>query len=195
MNIETAMGYLAMLFGVLGSIGLYRQAKLIWRGKSAESVSGVWVITFLAMFVAFLVYGTQKHSFPMEFQGWLRVAFSLPVTVGFFVFGKVNKKHLSLIALYAVLLAGMSHSVLSPWLFTLFSFLGIWSSFVQAYTIKAKRSRGKVAVELQTIYLLAVVCWLVYSVVRHDVPLFTVSAGFILSYSSTIVMWKKYPNL
>lgn len=193
MRIEDIMGYMAVFFGILGSWGLYRQASAIWSNKSAQSVSGTWVITFLAMFTAFLIYGSQQGSFPMKFQGWLRVAFSLPVTIGFLYYGNKSKKDWVLLCAYAILLSGMSFKALSPLLFTTFSFLGVWSSFVQAYTIKQNRSRGKVAVELQLIYLLAIICWLVYSIVRKDVPLIAVSVGFTLSYSSTIIMWFRYP--
>ena len=193
MHTENITGYAAVFFGILGSWGLYRQTRIIWLNKSAQSVSGTWVITFLAMFAAFLIYGTQQGSFPMKFQGWLRVAFSLPVTIGFLIYGITSKKHWALALVYAVLLSGMSFKAVSPWLFTLFSFLGVWSSFVQAYTISHNRSRGKVAVELQIIYLSAIVCWLVYGFVRKDAPLITVSVGFTLSYLSTIVMWFRYP--
>jgi uncharacterized protein with PQ loop repeat len=187
------MGYAAIFFGILGSWGLYKQARMIWSNKSAQSVSGTWVITFLAMFAAFLIYGVQQGSFPMKFQGWLRVAFSLPVTLGFFIYGITNKKHWALVLVYALLLSVMNVKAMAPVLFTLFSFLGVWSSFVQAYTIFQNRSRGKVAVELQIIYLLAIICWLVYGFVRKDVPLVTVSVGFTLSYLSTVIMWFRYP--
>lgn len=191
---------MAIFFGIIGSWGLIRQARAIWRinpdgHRSAESVSGVWVITFLAMFTAFLLYGIQKESFPMTFQGWLRVGFSLPVTAGFMLFGKRNWKHwVLLLVVYPLFLALMSKRDLSPILFTAFSFLGIWASFVQAYTIWQNRSRGKVAVELQTIYLSAIICWLIYGFVRNDYPLIIVSVGFTLSYSTTIWMWVKYPT-
>ncbi|MBU3668824.1 MAG: hypothetical protein FGM57_02570 [Candidatus Taylorbacteria bacterium] len=194
MNLETLMGHLAIFFGVLGSWGLYKQARMIWSSKSAESVSGVWVILFLAMFTAFLIYGTQRGSFPMKFQGWLRVLFSLPVTIGFFKFGNRNWKHVLLLCMCAVFLSGMSVAMFSPTLFTAFSLLGVWSSFVQAYTIRKNRSRGKVAVELQVIYLLAILCWFVYASVRMDIPLLIVSVGFTLSYTSTILMWVRYPK-
>ena len=193
MRTENIMGYAAIFFGILGSWGLYKQARMIWSSKSAQSVSGTWVITFLAMFAAFLIYGVQQGSFPMKFQGWLRVAFSLPVTLGFFTYGITNKKHWALVLVYTLLLSVMSIKAMAPLLFTLFSFLGVWSSFVQAYTIFQKRSRGKVAVELQIIYLLAIICWLVYGFARKDVPLVTVSVGFTLSYLSTVIMWFRYP--
>lgn len=193
MRIEDVMGYAAVFFGILGSCALYRQAHKIWSNKSAQSISGIWVITFLAMFAAFLVYGSQQGSFPMKFQGVLRVAFSLPVTIGFFVYGSTNKKHWAIMFVYALFLSAMIFKMASPLLFTLFSFLGVWSSFVQAYTIKQKQSRGNVAVELQLIYLAAIICWLVYGFARYDMPLIAVSVGFTLSYLSTIIMWFRYP--
>lgn len=193
MNTETLMGYLALFFGVLGSWGLYKQARMIWTNKSAQSVSGTWVITFLAMFTAFLIYGMQQNSFPMKFQGWLRVGFSLPVTLGFFIYGNKSWKSYTLLVVYGLFLSAMIDKSLAPWFFTTFSMLGVGSSFIQAWTIKQNRSRGKVAVELQIIYLLAILCWLVYGSVRKDTPLITVSVGFTLSYLSTILMWFRYP--
>ena len=193
MNIEGLMGYAAVLIGVLGSWGLYRQAKMIWTSKSAKSVSGTWVVTFLAMFVAFLLYGLQQSSFPMEIQGWLRVAFSLPVVIGYFTYGDRKDGDWFLVLLYTFFLSLMGVKAVAPALFVIFLVLGIWSSFIQALTIRYKRSRGKVAVELQVIYLVAVVCWLVYGLVRKDVPLISTSIGFALSYSTTIAMWLKYP--
>jgi uncharacterized protein with PQ loop repeat len=192
MSLENMMGYAAIFFGVIGSWGLYRQTLKIWKSESAESVSGVWVITFLAMFAAFLIYGSQQGSFPMKFQGWVRVAFSLPVTLGFFYYGTPNKKHLALMFVYVILLAAMDFRPISPWLFILFSYLGVWASFVQAYTIYKNKSRGQVAVELQIIYLAAILCWLVYAIIRHDIPLLTTAIGFTLSYLATVLMWLKY---
>ncbi len=192
MNIESFIGNAAVFFGILGSWGLYRQARLIWSNKSAQSVSGTWTITFLAMFTAFLLYGIHQDSFPMKFQGALRVLFSLPVTIGYLVYGRREDRDWFLILLCTVLLALMSVKAVAPVLFTAFSFLGIISSFIQALTIRRNRTRGKVAVELQIIYLSAIVCWLVYSVVRGDVPLMVVSIGFTMSYLSTVVMWFKY---
>lgn len=195
MNIENLIGYAAIFFGIIGSWGLYRQTRLIWKSKSAESVSGVWVIIFLAMFASFLIYGSQHGSFPMKFQGWLRVIFSVPVTVGFYLYGKHTWKHNVLAIICVILLVTMEWREFSSVIFLGFSFAGIGSSFLQAYTIFKNRSRGKVAVELQIIYLSAITCWLVYAILRKDTPLLAVSIGFILSYSSTIVMWVKYPGL
>jgi uncharacterized protein with PQ loop repeat len=199
MNLGQTMGLLAMIFGIIGSWGLWKQNKAVWKKnpdgrRTAESVSGVWVTTFLAMFTAFLVYGIQRESFPMKFQGWLRVGFSLPLYVGFMMYGKRSWKEWALTMTYAGLLAVMVSGLWSATLFTIFSGLGIWSSFVQAHTIKVNKSRGKVAVELQVIYLLAILAWLVYAIVRKDTPLTLVSIGFTLSYSSTICMWVKYPQ-
>ncbi len=194
MRIEQIMGYAAIFFGILGSWGNYKQARMIWSNKSAQSVSGVWTITFLAMFTSFLIYGVQQESFPMKFQGWLRVGFTVPVTLGFMVYGKVERKHKILVAAFAALMVGMSWKAVSPILFLVFSFLGIWASFVQACTIKKNRSRGQVAVELQMIYLSAIICWLVYAIVRGDIPFIIASIGFTLSYSSTIIAWFKYPK-
>jgi uncharacterized protein with PQ loop repeat len=195
MRIENISGYMTIFFGIFGSWGLYRQIKAIWSSKSVKSVSGAWVITSIAMFTAFLIYGAQQHSFPMQFQGWIRVAFLLPVVTGLFCFGKKeSKKYVVLICMYSVLLSGMSFKAFSPALYMMFSFLGVWSSFVQAYTIWKNYSRGKVAVELQIIYLLSVICWLVYGFARNDWPLVICSAGFTISYLSTIVMWFRYPD-
>jgi len=194
MRTEDVIGYAAIFFGILGSWGLYRQTRMIWATKSAQSVSGTWTITFLAMFIAFLIYGVQQNSFPMSFQGGLRVAFSLPVTIGFFMYGKSCKKDWALVLVYLLLLSAMWFRYLSPWIYTLFSFLGVASSFVQADTIRKNRSRGKVVVELQIIYLLAITCWCVYGFIRKDLAVFLASVGFIMSYSSTIFMWFKYPN-
>jgi uncharacterized protein with PQ loop repeat len=167
---------------------------MIWVNKSVQSVSGIWTIIFLAMFASLFIYGAQQGSFPMKFQGGLRVVFSLPVMLGFFVYGAASKKHWALVCACAILLAGMVGSrAISPWLFILFSFLGIGASLVQAYTIWQNRSRGKVVVELQLIYLAAILCWLVYGLLRHDDYLVTISVGFILSYLATIVMWFRYP--
>jgi uncharacterized protein with PQ loop repeat len=191
---EDVMGYAAVFFGILGSWGLYRQTCMIWVNKSVQSVSGIWTIIFLAMFASLFIYGAQQGSFPMKFQGGLRVVFSLPVMLGFFVYGAASKKHWALVCACAILLAGMVGSrAISPWLFILFSFLGIGASLVQAYTIWQNRSRGKVVVELQLIYLAAILCWLVYGLLRHDDYLVTISVGFILSYLATIVMWFRYP--
>ncbi len=194
MDLQKLMGYAAIFFGIIGSWGLYRQIKAIWGSRSAQSVSGTWTITFLAMFTAFLIYGFQKKSFPMEFQGVLRVVFSIPVTIGFFVFGKWRKKDVLLLIGCAILLVAMVDHRLSPTLFIAFSFLGVWASFVQAFTIYKEQKRGKIAVELQVIYLLAVICWLGYAITRHDLPLMTTSTGFSLSYLATIAMWLKYPG-
>lgn len=193
MDIEKTSGYIAVFFGIIGSWGLYRQVKLIWTSKSVASVSGMWTITFLVMFASFLIYGTQKSSFPMIFQGWLRVGFSIPLVIGFWKYGGFTRKHWILTGLYSILLISMASRKFSPIIFVGLSYVGIVSSFVQAWTIYAEKSRGKVAVELQVIYLLASICWFVYGLVRKDFFFLSTSIGFFLSYSSNVIMWWKYP--
>lgn len=184
-----------MALGIIGSWGLYQQFKTIFKKKSAKSISGIWVITFLAMFTSFLIYGWQQESIPMQFQGWLRVGFSIPVVVGFFLYGSPNQKDLWVLLLCTTLLTMMLFlKKFSPTIFSLFSFLGIISSFLQASTIKRHRTRGQVSVTLQVIYLASVLCWLIYAIFRKDYYLIIVSIGFIFSYSSTIIMWVRYPN-
>lgn len=185
---------MGIFFGIIGSWGLYLQAKLLWTSKSAKSVSGVWLITFLAMFASFLIYGAQRGSFPMGFQGAIRIVFYIPVIIGFYVYGKHTWKHNAFVVACAISLLTMRIERYSPVIFMAFSFAAIASSFLQAYTIWKNQSRGKVSVELHVIYLAAIICWFIYAIIRKDQPLITVSIGFILSYSSTIFMWRRYPE-
>lgn len=194
MRLEDIMGYAAIFFGILGSWFSVKQAHMIWSSKSALSVSGTFLITFVAMFASLLIYGVQQDSFYMGLQGGLRVSFLLPIVAGFFKYGKSGKKERRLITLYSLLLAGMWFKPISPFLFSLFSFLGVAASFIQADTIRNNRSRGKVSVELQIILLGAISCWCVYGYIRKDEALFITAAAFIMSYSTTIFMWFKYSD-
>ena len=149
---------------------------------------------FCTMFTSFLIYGTQQGSVPMQIQGWLRVIFSFVLMISFFVHGSWSNKHLKLVGLSIAILVIMSWKKASPLVFLGLSYAGIASSFIQAWTITKNKSRGDVAVELQIVYLLSIVFWFVYAIIRKDVPFIIVSVGFIFSYSSTIIAWSKYPK-
>lgn len=192
MKAEDIMGYLTIGFGIFGSWGLCKQGWMIGKSRSTASVSGIAIITPLMMFAAFLIYGMQQHSFPMQFQGWVRVAF-LSMVLGLYIkFGELNKTEKILLIVYPLLLALMMWQSISWILFIGFSYLGIWASFAQAFKIWRLRSRGQVSVELQLIYLASIICWLIYGFIRMDIPLISTSIGFTLSYAATIFMWFRF---
>lgn len=168
---------------------------MIWSSKSTQSVSGVWVITSLTLFTAFLIYGYVQDSVPMKVQGWFRVGFSLPITLGFFIYGKVEKKLLSLCGAYGIILCCMWSDRFAPAIFITLSYVGVWSSFVQAYTIWKNKSRGQVSLHLQIIYFLSSVFWLVYAAIRKDYPLVSTSIGFTIPACGAIILWCKYPRI
>lgn len=160
------------------------------------SISGEWSIIFLAMFITFLMYGIEIKSIPMQFQGWLRVVFNLPVIIGFFCFGNITVRHWFLLCSSSALI-GLSvfGSNIVPiyTTFIIFSTLAIVASLRQAYVIYDNKSRGRVSVSLQLIYLLSVIFWAIYAKMIDDSVLWYLMPGFIISYSSVVFMWYKYP--
>ncbi len=195
----TALGWMVIIFTIIGSWGLWDQIKSIWliKPRSAKSISGEWSITFLAMFTSFLLYGIHTDDTPMMFQGWARIAFNIPVVIGFIVYGEMKRRHVLLLILYSSILAPAlaGYAVMSnETIFLIFAGLGILSSYSQTATIWIKKDRGRVSIKLQAVYLLSVIFWYFYAVMIKDFLLTCIMLGFCSSYSSTILMWLKNPK-
>ena len=188
-NYESYIGNTAVIFGFLGALAYSKQTYVIFANKTAQSVSGLWTITFSAGFIAFLIYGIQQNSSSMELQGWLRTVFSLPVAVGFFIFGAVSYKHYLLVVAYFVLLFLMYMEQFAYEIFVGLGFLGITMLFVQMQKIHNEGTRGVVSLDLQIVLLLAAVCWTFYSVIREDLPLMIISMVAALANALVIHAW------
>lgn len=186
-----------MIFGIIGAYGQWKQARLIWSSRSAESVSIRWTLTFLFMFLAYLVQGIHNESGTMSFQGGLRAAFYLPIVVGIIVFEWNRVSHKDIV-FFAILTIGISVMILSQqWkglIFQFFGYLGVFMTIDQPYQIWKNKSRGRVSLIMLITFTSAVVFWTWYAWVFKDMRLFWISLSFILVYLFTIVFWLRYPQ-
>ncbi|MFH0987905.1 MAG: hypothetical protein V1763_00865 [Parcubacteria group bacterium] len=183
-----------MVLGIVGAYGQWKQARLIWGAKSARSVSIRWTLTFLFMFLAYLVQGIHADSAVMAVQGGLRALFYLPIVMGIiaFEYGSIQRKDL---LFFAVLLAGIVAMIFSEWkgaFFQAFGYLGVIMACDQPWQIWKNKSRGRVSMTMLVTFTLAVAFWMWYAWIFDDVRLFWLSLSFCVVYLFTIALWRKY---
>lgn len=195
LNQATLSSLGVMIFGIIGAYGQWKQARLIWGSRSAYSVSTRWTLTFLFMFLAYLVQGLHTESAIMSIQGGLRAVFYLPIVGGIlaFEFSKISRRDFTF---FAVLVAGIVAMIFThEWknlIFQLFGYLGVVMALDQPYQIWKNKSRGKVSMTMLITFTSAVVFWTWYAWIFGDMRLFWLSLSFVLVYLFTIVVWRRY---
>ncbi len=195
LNQATLSSFCVMIFGIIGAYGQWKQARLIWSSRSARSVSILWILTFLFMFLAYFLQGLNTGSATLLIQGMLRAAFCLPILVGIiaFEYSKISRKD---VLFFVILVTGMVIMVLVPdWrnlFFQLFGYLGVIMSIDQPYQIWKNKSRGKVSMTMLITFISAVSFWTWYAWIFEDMGLFWLSLSFVLVYLVTIVIWWIY---
>lgn len=197
LNQATISSVGVMVCGIIGAYGQWRQARLIWRAKSAQSVSIYWTFSFLFMFLAYLVEGLNSEKGVMAIQGGLRAVFYLPIIIGIAVFAAERISRRSKI-FCAILALGIAAMIFLPeWsglLFLCYGYLGVFVALDQPLQIWKNRSRGKVSITMLATYTAAVSFWTWYAWVFNDLRLFWVSAVFAAEYIVTMVLWFKYKH-
>jgi len=182
-----------MIVGIVGAYGQWTQARLIWGSRSARSVSTRFTLTFLCMFLAYLVQGLHTESAMMSIQGALRAVFYIPIVAGILAFEKISRKDFTF---FVVLVAGIVAMVCtSEWkslIFQLFGYLGVVMTLDQPYQIWKNKSRGKVSMSMLITFTSAAAFWTWYAWIFRDMRLFWLSLSFVLVHLFTIVIWRKY---
>jgi uncharacterized protein with PQ loop repeat len=197
LNQATLSSLGVMIFGIIGAYGQWKQARLIWSSRSAQSVSIRWTLTFLFMFLAYLVQGIHTDRVIMSFQGGLRAAFYFPIICGIvmFAFDRVSRK--DLVFLLTLTIGIVIMIISNEWkglIFQLFGYLGVLMALDQPYQIWKNKSRGRVSMTMLITFTSAVVFWTWYAWIFKDMRLFWLSLSFIIVYLFTIVLWRKYPQ-
>jgi uncharacterized protein with PQ loop repeat len=174
-----------LILGVIGAYGQYRQAKLIWQRKSAQSVSNLWTITFFCMFIAYFIQGLSTNKVVMEAQGVIRVFCYIPIIIGIVKFSNFSVIEKRIWFTMGLLLILMISPKLTSNIFVLFGYLGVGAATHQPWTIWKKRDAGAVSIALITIYTISILFWMWYAIVFRDMKLCIV-------YVITIGLWIAY---
>src|SRR3569833_2961849 len=120
-------------FGLFGSYSLCVQMRMIWKSKSAHSVSGAAAIVVTSFFAGYAIYGVTTNTLPAIVQGVWRALFWAPVAIGFVRYGKASILHLWLGILCLVMLLGLNIPVLRSPIIYAFTCMMISFMWVQAY--------------------------------------------------------------
>ncbi len=70
-----------VVFTLLGSVGVLRQADTIRRHEKGVSVSVPWFVVFAGMFLSTALFGFESKRFLLIFHGILRAGFHIPLFV------------------------------------------------------------------------------------------------------------------
>lgn len=180
------------LFTVFQFSGFYLQARLIWSSKKAESLSLPLFSLFLFYFFDFLLYGIEKNSLAMIFNGLLFVP-CISIVAGILKY----KKLLTTFDYSAMAFFGTSVPVIinsdNPdaviSILLIFSLLAIISQFLE---IKKNRQSGSIEIRLFLINFSTSVFWLAYSIGILNCPLIAFNAAALIIYGAIIVFYFKY---
>lgn len=187
--ISAAINVLAML---IGSYGLWDQISIIWRNRSATSVSLVWMTTYMFMFASFVVYGWSIGSGALMVQV-VRVVLLLVVVVGIVRFtgglGKIGWLSFVILTIAMVL---MVFSPEKKWFFLAFSLLGGIAAADQPHRIWRNKNTGQVSYKLIVVYNIAAAAWIVYGLSVGDYFVTIMGVLYVVINTSTMVMFKRY---
>lgn len=160
-NAITTSAAINVVTMLLGSWGLWDQIRIIWLKRSAESVSVVLNIAYLAMFSAFVIYGAWLDS------GALMIQIVRAILLAVIVISLIKFQGFTVwqwIGLLAIAL-GLGFMIVLPykeWFFLGFSIIGGIAAADQPYQIWKNRNPGKVSFNLLVVYALGGAAWLVY---------------------------------
>jgi len=101
-----------IFFSLLGTWGLVHQNRQIWQNRSGQSVSNIFFICSMFLFLTTLVYGIYIFSLAMIFNGLMRIIPHIPILIGLGKFKGFKKWEKIAFVVLSIFLAAM---IISPY--------------------------------------------------------------------------------
>lgn len=178
-------------FTILQGYGLLKQNRGIWEKESGESVSVSLFGYYLFYLIAFLVYGVEKKSMAIVFNGLLFLL-CVPILVGlkrFKGFTKGERIGLCLFPLMPPIMffGGSKDMLLLSFLFGIAFFL-----LFQVYEIWKEKSVGSLDFKMLVIFFLTSIFWTVFAFAIEDIGLMVFNPLALAIYTVIFALWAKY---
>ena len=190
--VRAAVGGLVILFGVIGTWGLWKQRNKIVHNRSGHSVSKLAFLYMTFHFGAMTVYGSSILDIPLVINGLLRFLFHLPILVGLEKYRGFTKKERGIAWGLAALLVLMIVVSFKQEFFLVENFGAIFIAMAQPLEIWREKNSGVVEIRLVLIYLGTAFTWIFYGLLINDWVVWLTSAGFFFVWVATVGLWKKY---
>lgn len=187
-TVSAGINVFAML---LGAWGLWDQIGIIWRKRSAESVSVILNIAYLAMFTAFVIYGVWLDSGALMIQVVRAVLLGVVVLSLLKFRGLTSYQWLGL----GILALGLGLMIALPykeWFFLGFSIIGGVAAADQPYQIWKNKSSGRVSARLLSVYALGGAAWLVYGLALSEFFIAGMGLLYVVLNGTSLVLFRIY---
>lgn len=173
-------------------LGASKQAKQIWRERSAAGLSGSVFAYFFFYCLAFIIYGIEKGAINMVVAGSVFLAY-IPTLLGMWRFGDSGEKKglvifSSVFATMPVVMAVLEPRSREGFLGVLL--VGMFIVLIVGFE-KFRRTPGlgNVNPSFSWAFLIAGVFWSWYSYTLGEVGLICFNAGMVLIMSATLVLY------
>lgn len=187
------IGFLGtVVFTILQSWGVIKQAIKIWKEKSGLSISVILFYYNLFGFSVALVYGLSSKSLALILIGSAMFVTHVPIIIGLFKFKEIK---LSEEIIFIVLFMLAFINIFLPYkdiFFFGFNFGTILVLLLQPYEIWKNKNAGVIEIRLILVFLLSTIFWFIYGVAINDWVLKIATPCFFMLHSSIIILWYIY---
>lgn len=190
-NSLTITALMTMLFTIFQGYGVMIQNKMIWRKKSVESLSATLFFLYCFYFIAFFIYGLEKKSVAMTFNGLLAIPY-IPIVIGFLKFKRLNfKEKLSLPLTMAVIPLMIIIPSKDIFLLILLMISLVILGTQPLEMIKTKK-RGAVEIKFILIFSITSIFWLIYAIAISNWVLIIFNSSALILYAIIISLYYSY---
>ncbi len=179
-------------FALWGAWGLIKQIQKV-QSDGAETVSVLWNLTFLAMFMSSLPYGIENGKFALVVTFFLRVPFYLVLIPAIYkARSGFSRREWWWVAALVLISLGMIYSIGIT--FIIFAWVGAVMAADQPWKILVNKNTIGVSIHLVTAYLMSVSFWLLYGFVTSDLYIMAWGVTYIAVYLATVVLYYRFHN-
>jgi len=190
-NSLTITALMTMLFTIFQGYGVMIQNKMIWQKKSVESLSATLFFLYCFYFIAFFIYGLEKRSVAMSFNGLLAIPY-IPIVIGFLKFKKLNfKEKISLPLTMAVVPLMIIIPSKDIFLLILLMISLVILGTQPLEMIKTKK-RGAVEIKFILIFSITSIFWLIYAIAISNWVLIIFNSSALIIYAIIISLYYRY---
>lgn len=182
---------ITVLFTFLQGYGIIKQAQKIWRSKSVKSLSTFFFFFLFFYFIILILYGLNKNSLTMIFNGLL-VFTSIPVVVGILKFKTLSFIEKISIPIMMLMIPAMIVVKNKDVLFFIILFVSWITLLFQLINMIREKSRGSIEIKFILIQLITVIFWSIYSFGIKNWPLEIFNFTATITYILFVFFYKKY---
>lgn len=187
-NALTLSSFMTIVFTIFQGYGFVMQGRKIFKEESVEAISPVTFFLFLFFFMSFMIYGIEKKSIAIIFNGLLFIPVA-PIVFGIFRYKKkINFEEIILFILTLSIVPMMIWIKNKEGLLSILLFFSLMSLVSQVLAVFKNKGIGALDIKLILIFMSTSVFWLMYAISLKNQPLIMFNSMALLLYVSIIIL-------